>query len=91
MDLYTKNGKPLQTSGDIVYSKSGAVVGKIKNNKVFGANGKYVGTIDNDRLIYRSTDSAVIGSPFSVANRAGIARANRAGAAVWGGEPDIPE
>ena len=91
MDLYTKNGKPLQVSGDKVYSNSGKVVGRIKNDKVYGTDGRYVGTIVNDRLVYRSTQSATISSPFSSANRAGTARANRVGSAMWGDEPNIPD
>lgn len=91
MDLYTKNGKPLQVSGNTVYSRSGKVVGRIKNYKVYGTDGRYVGTIVNDRLVYRSTQSATISSPFSAANKAGSARANRAGSAMWGDEPNIPD
>ena len=91
MDLYTKNGRPLQVSGDTVYSRSGSVVGKIKGMKVFGTNGRYIGTIAGDRLVYRATDSAGVGSSFSAANRAGSARADRAASAVWGEEPDIPD
>lgn len=90
MDLYTKNGRPLQVSGETVYSRSGTVVGRIRGNKVYGTDGRYVGTITGDRLVYRSTDSAGIGSSFAAANRAGSAKANRAGSAVWGDEPDIP-
>lgn len=91
MDLYTKNGRPLQVSDDIVYSRSGQVVGRIKNEKVYGTDGRYVGTIVGDRLVYRSTDSAGISSPFSAATRAGSAKANRAGSAIWGDEPNIPD
>jgi sporulation protein YlmC with PRC-barrel domain len=91
MDLYTKNGKPLQVSGNTVYSRSGKVVGRIKNDKVYGTDGRYVGTIVNDRLVYRSTQSATISSSFSSANRMGTARANRAGSAIWGDEPNIPD
>jgi hypothetical protein len=91
MELYTKNGRPLQVAGDTVYSRSGKVVGKIKGEKVFGTDGRYVGTIMSGRLVYRSTDSAVISSPFAAANRAGSAQANRAGTAIWGDEPDIPD
>lgn len=90
MDLYTKNGVSLQVSGDYIYSKSGRAVGRISRNKVFGTDGKYVGTIVNDRLVYRSTDSAAISSPFSIASRVGSAKANRAGSAMWGDEPVIP-
>ena len=91
MELYTKNGRPLQVSGETVYSRSGMVVGRIKGKKVYGTDGHYVGTIASGRLIYRSTDSAGVGSSFSVANRAGSAKANRAGSALWGDEPDIPD
>jgi hypothetical protein len=91
MDLYTKDGRPLQVSGETVYSRSGQPVGRIKGSKVFGTDGRYVGTIVGERLVYRSTDSASIGSPFAAAHRAGSARANRAGSAIWGDEPDIPD
>ena len=91
MNLYTKNGRPLQVSNDIVYSRSGQVVGRIKGDRVFGTDGSYVGTIVRDRLVYRSTHSARISSPFVRANRAGTARANRAGSAMWGDEPEIPD
>lgn len=91
MNLYTKNGRPLQVSGNTVYSRSGHVVGRIKGEKVYGTDGRYVGTIVNDRLVYRSTHSATISTPFASANRAGIAKANRAGLAIWGDEPNIPD
>jgi hypothetical protein len=91
MDLYTKNGRPLQVLGDIVYSKSGKVVGRINGNKAYGTNGRYVGTIDGNRLVFRSTESAEISSPFSAANSAGFASANMAGSAIWGDEPNIPD
>jgi hypothetical protein len=91
MDLYTKNGRALQVSGTTVYSDLGAVVGRIKHDKVYGTDGHYVGTIVGDRLVYRSTQSAGVGSSFSAANRAGSARASRAALAIWGDEPDIPD
>lgn len=89
MDLYTKNGKPLQVSGDKVYSKSGKIIGKISNDKVFGTDGRYVGTIVGERLVYRSTHSSIVSSTFSAGNRAGSAKANRASSALWGDEPNI--
>jgi hypothetical protein len=91
MNLYTKNGRPLQVSGDKVYSRSGTVVGRIRGDKVFGTDGRYVGSIVGDRLVYRSTQSAVISSSFSAANRAGSGQANHAGSGIWGDEPDIPD
>lgn len=89
MELYTKNGHPLQVSGETVYSASGSVVGRIRAGKVFGPDGRYVGTVVGDRLIYRSPDSPSISSAFSVANRAGCGKAHREGSALWGDEPDI--
>lgn len=94
MNLYTKNGKPLQVTGITVYSRSGKVVGCINGSKVFGINGRYVGTIVGDRLVYRSTDDNTrISSPFFVfaANRAGTLCANRTPSSILGNEPDIPD
>jgi hypothetical protein len=91
MSLYTKNGRPLQVSGDKVYSASGKIVGRINGDKLYGTNGKYVGTIVEGRLVYRSTESASVSGPFTTANRAGFAQAPMAGSAMWGEEPDIPE
>ena len=92
MSLYTRDGRPLQQLGDYIYSGSGKVVGRVDSRgRVFRPNGRYVGTIAGDRLVFRSTDSPAIGTPFSVSDRAGSASASEAGSAVWGDEPDIPE
>lgn len=91
MILYTKNGRPLQVYGNVVYSKSGKAFGKIRGNKVFDTSGCYVGTIVNERLVYRSTDSANVSSPFSANNRMACAKANRIGSAIMGDEPKIPD
>ena len=36
MRLYTKNGRPLQVSGDRVYSRSGKIVGHVKRDGIYG-------------------------------------------------------
>ena len=51
MDLYTKGGRPLQVSGETVYSRSGTVIGRIRDEKVYGTDGRYVGTITGDRSL----------------------------------------
>ncbi len=91
MSLYTKNGKPLQTRNDKVYSRSGKIVGKIKGSKVYGTNGRYVGTIVGDRLVYRSSQGATMGSSFSAGSIGGSGLANRGGSGIWGEEPNIPD
>lgn len=91
MSLYTKNGRALQVSGDNVHSSSGVFVGRIRGKKVFGPNGRYVGTIASGRLVYRSTDSAAVSSSCSGSNKAGSGSASAAGSAVWGDEPVIPD
>ena len=90
MNLYTKEGKPLQVGGQIVFSRSGRVIGRIRGSKVFGRDGRYVGTIAGDRLVYRSTDSIAVGAPFAAANRASVAKPHRVASVVWGSEPAIP-
>lgn len=91
MDLYTKDGKPLQVCEPFVYSRSGVPVGRIKGEKVFGPDGRYVGTIVGDRLVYRGSHGAPVGSSFAVAHRAGLAKAHCAGSVIWGDEPKIPD
>jgi len=91
VSLYTKNGRPLQVSGDRVYSRSGKPVGRIKGAKVYGPDGRYVGTIVSGRIVYRSSDRSGVAGPFAAASRAGSARANVAGSALWGEEPKIPD
>ena len=89
--LYTKNGKPLQRSGNNLYSRSGKHVGRIHGRKVFTPDGKYAGTIDGNRVAYRSTDSAVISSPFTPTAHAGTGHANAAPSGVLGDEPPFPD
>lgn len=83
MSLYTKQGRPLQVSGDIVYSRSGRVVGRISSGKVYGLNDRYVGSIDGDRLVYRSTESGRLGSSLSGSNIVGSAMGSVVGSAIW--------
>ncbi len=74
-----------------MYSKSGVIVGRIHDNKVHGPDGRYIGTIVSDRLVYRSSDGRTIRGSFSVANRAGSGMGNMAGSSVAGDEPNIPD
>lgn len=89
--IYTKNGRPLKVSGQDLFSRSGKHVARMRNDKAYGPDGRYVGTIVGDRLIYRSTDSASISSPFAPRASAGHAYANHAATAAWGDEPSIPD
>ena len=89
--LYTKNGRPLRVSGCAVFGPSGRQIGRINRKKVFGSNGRYVGTIASGRLVYRSTDSASVGSSFAPMAGPRSAHARAAGSALWGEEPSIEE
>ena len=76
MNLYTKNGRPLQVSGNSLFSRSGTYLGRISNGRVYDPSGRYAGTICGDRVVYRSSDSATISSPDISANRAKSAATN---------------
>jgi len=89
--LYTKNGRPLQVSGNNLYSRSGKYVGRIRGGKVYDPSGRYAGTIVGDRVVYRSIESASISGPSASAPRMGSAAANAVGSAVWGDEPNFPD
>jgi hypothetical protein len=85
--IHTKNGEPLRRSGDDLFDASGRHVARLSGIKAFGPSGRYVGTLTGDRLVYRSTDSAVIGSSFVRRAGSGSAQARAVGSAVWGDEP----
>src|SRR5438876_10065191 len=87
--IHTKNGRPLHVNGEDVFSKSGKQVARLRGGTAYGPDGQYVGTLDGDRLVYRSTDSATISSPFVPMRLAGFATANAVRSALWGDEPLI--
>lgn len=89
--LYTKEGRPLKQSGSDLFSRSGAHVAKLKGKKAYGPDGRYVGTLVGNRLVYRATDSATIGSRFAQRAHAGTANASAVGSAVHGEEPPISD
>ncbi len=87
--IFTKQGRPLRRSGDDLFARSGERehVARILGNKAYAPDGRYVGTLVNDRLIYRSTDRASISSPYAKQAGAGHATAT----ADWGAEPSIQD
>jgi hypothetical protein len=87
--LYTKNGVPLSVRGSAVFNPSGDNFGYIRGDKVYGLDGSYRGTIIDDRLVYRSTDSATIGSARAASAGSASGSAARAASAMWGDEPNI--
>lgn len=86
--LYTKQGKALRVDGDDLIGRAGHVA-KLHGGFAFAPDGRYVGTVVGDRLIYRSTDSAHLRAPFVRRATAGHAYADRVPTAAWGEEPPI--
>jgi hypothetical protein len=89
--LYTKEGRPLRQSGSDLFSRPGTHVAKLEGKKAYGPDGRYVGTLAGNRLVYRSTDGASIGSPFAQRAHAGTANASAVGSAILADEPPIPD
>jgi hypothetical protein len=88
-DLYTKNGRPLQRSGDNLDSCWAAIPDASEMAR--STTQRQVCRHDlGDRVVYQSIDSATIGSPSISANRVGR-RANRVASAIWGDEPPFPD
>ena len=90
-DLHTKNGRPLRLSGDKLFARSGAYVGRIKGDYVFDPTGRYAGTIVGERVVYRSPHSSRVASPSTSANRGGSGSANRGASGMWGDEPPFSD
>ncbi len=86
--LYTKDGRALRVDGDDLIGRAGHVA-KIRGSYAFGPDGRYVGTVVGDRLIFRTTDSAHTVSPYVRRATAGHAYADRVATGAWGDEPPI--
>jgi hypothetical protein len=91
LTMYTKNGRPLARRGDDLFSRSGKHVGRVRGNKVYDPSGRYAGSVVGNRVIYRSTESASIASPFVQSTHVGTTTANAVGVADWGDEPPFPD
>lgn len=87
--LYTKNGIPLRLQGTAVFNPAGQNFGYVQGDKVYDLSGRYRGTVVSGRLIYRSTDSATIGSARAATAGSASATAPHAASAAWGDEPNI--
>jgi hypothetical protein len=85
--IYTRDGEPINRSGNELYDSSGIQVGRMDGNKAFGPDGKYVATLVSGRLVYLRNDSAIRTSPFPPRRVAGFAVARVAGVAIYGDEP----
>jgi hypothetical protein len=89
--MHTKNGKPLQVSGTTMYTGSGQVIGRLRDGKLFGRDGRYVGTVVEERLVFRSTEAARVAPAFAAANCGARAMASLPRSAVRGDEPVLPD
>ena len=85
--VYSKNGVPFLRDGDRLFDGSGVEVGRFHGSKVYNSRGRYAATLVNDRLIYRTSDSASVNSPFAPSRRGGFGVMRRIGAAINGSEP----
>jgi hypothetical protein len=91
VSVHTRNGQPLQQRGDLFYSARGAVASRRKGGKVFGTDGRYVGTVVGDRLVFRTWDGAGIGGAFAAAGIGASGMAPAAASALHGDEPAIAD
>ena len=90
--MHTKNGRALQVSGKTMYTGSGHVVGRIRDARLFDQDGRYVGTVVGDRLVYRPAERNKIGPAFEAARCAPRALSNRARVSMLRGEePTLPD
>ncbi|MCW2529296.1 MAG: hypothetical protein JWM76_4156 [Pseudonocardiales bacterium] len=90
-ELFTRDGRPLKVDGNDVFDRSGRQVARLRGRTLHGCDGRYVGTLIGDRVVYRASDDTTISSPFSPRNVAGSAKADRPPVALRGDEPFVPD
>jgi hypothetical protein len=88
-ELFTRDGRPLKVDGDDVFDRSGRQVARLRGRTLHGCDGRYVGTLIGDRVVYRASDDTTISSPFAPRSVAGSAKADRPPAALRGDEPFV--
>ena len=86
-DLYTRSGLLLQLLGSNLHSRSGRYLGQLQDGKVFDRDGRYGGTLVGDRIVFRTVDSAAVGTASEAAACPPSTHANRKGSGLWGIEP----
>ena len=90
--MHTKNGRALQVLGSTLYTTSGQVVGRVRDARLFDQDGRYVGTVVGDRLVFRPDERNKVGPGFTAARCPARAMNNRARVAMLrGDEPTLPE
>jgi hypothetical protein len=90
--MHTKNGRPLQESRSTVYTGAGQVVGRLREARVYDQDGRYVGTVVGDRLVYRAAERNKLGPAFTAARCPPKALDPRARQAMLRGEePTLPD
>ena len=90
-DLYTRGGRLLQRLGSNLHSRSGRYLGQVRDGKVFDRDGRYGGTLVGDRVVYRTVDSAAIGTTSDAAACEPSTHPNRKGTGLWGIEPPFAD
>ena len=89
MIIYTRDGVPINRSGDDLFDASGKQVARLERDKAFAPNGSYVATLANDRLIFFVNDSQQTGSKFNPKTVTGFSETNIAGFSTYGDEPEF--
>ena len=90
--MHTKNGRPLQVSGKTLYTGSGRVVGRVHETRLFDQDGRYVGTVVGDRLVFRSAERNKVGPGFTASKCPARALNERARMSMLRGEePTLPD
>jgi hypothetical protein len=88
--VFTKNGRPLLREDDDLYGTSGTHVARLQDGKAYDTNGRYVGTLEGERLLYRMTDSFTIGPLFARTAHAGFTRDPGVVFETMDDEPSLP-
>jgi hypothetical protein len=88
--MHTKNGRPLQVIGNVLYNGAGHVLGRVREDKLYSPEGAYVGTVVGDRLVYRAADSYKVAPAFTAAKCKARALSERGRSKVRGDEPTLP-
>jgi hypothetical protein len=89
--IYTPDGRPLMLSDDDLFTSTGVHVGRVYGKVVCGPSGRYVGTLEEDRLVFQDGDSLTSQPMFVRLSHPGFVHDHYNSLRTIDGEPQFDE
>lgn len=91
MIIYTPGGRPLMRSDDDLFTSTGVHVARFYGKVACGPSGRYVGTLEEERLVFQDADSLTSRPMFVRTSHPGFVHEQYKSLRTIDGEPQFDE